>query len=277
MKSNHKYTLLVCASCLFVACTQETIDLYELDESKVYFQAQSFTGSNGAAGYSTSTTFSFVDKDPNWTEVVFRGTVQLLGESKDYDRQVKIEVDKAATTMVEGEGFEVNLDTLAIKAGAAQAQIGVRFFRTKALREKSDTLVLHLLPNENFNVLETYKASNVWSNTSAKEIDGSRWTFVLSEIYTRPSRWSTAKADNYFGSWNVTKYVFINAFFGFTTEDWEWATGKIAAGRMHYYARELQKELQRRADEGNPVIDEDGSYMQLPDAYHVDYSNVITQ
>lgn len=39
-----------------------------------------------------------------------------------------------------------------------------------------------------------------------------------------------------------------------------------------FYARELQSELQRRADEGDPVYDEDGSYMQLPDAYRVDYS-----
>jgi hypothetical protein len=44
---------------------------------------------------------------------------------------------------------------------------------------------------------------------------------------------------------------------------------------MPFYARELQSELQRRADEGDPVYDEDGSYMQLPDAYRVDYSNVV--
>ena len=67
----------------------------------------------------------------------------------------------------------------------------------------------------------------------------------------------------------------INGFFGFTTTDWTWATGKVSKGRMPFYARELQSELQRRADEGDPVYDEDGSYMQLPDAYRVDYSNVV--
>ena len=51
--------------------------------------------------------------------------------------------------------------------------------------------------------------------------------------------------------------------------------GKVSKGRMPFYARELQSELQRRADEGDPVYDEDGSYMQLPDAYRVDYSNVV--
>ena len=66
-----------------------------------------------------------------------------------------------------------------------------------------------------------------------------------------------------------------NGFFGFTTTDWTWATGKVSKGRMPFYARELQSELQRRADEGDPVYDEDGSYMQLPDAYRVDYSNVV--
>lgn len=274
MKSRYIIFIFAFAMGLFTSCQREVIETYSLDESKVYFQTQSYSGSNGAAGYSTSTSFSFVDRDPSWTEVVFKGTVQLLGEAKDYDRAVKVVVDTERTTMVEGEGYEVDLDTLVIKAGASNAQIGVRFFRTKALRERVDTLVLRLLPNDYFDVLETYKASNVWSNTTAGEIDGSRWTFSLSEIYTQPSRWTSQKVSNYFGSWNVTKYVFINAFFGFTTDDWEWSTGKIATGRMHYYARELQKELQRRADAGDPVLDEDGSYMQLPDAYHVDYSNL---
>ncbi len=273
MKTN-KIIYTVCSILLFAACQQETIETYGLEESKVYFQSQTFTGANGAAGYSTSTNFSFVDRDPEvWTSVVFRATVQLMGNVKDYDRTVKVVVDAEKTTMVEGEGYVIDLDTLKIKAGANTGTIGVRFLRPMRLREQIDTLTLKLLPNEHFNILEEYKASNVWSNTTAGKIDGTRWTFAISEIYTRPDRWSGVNADAYFGRWTASKYAYINAFFGWTSTDWTFQT-VIVSSRMAAYAKELQKELQRRANEGNPVYDEGGSYMQLADAYAVDYSNV---
>lgn len=136
-------------------------------------------------------------------------------------------------------------------------------------------MVLKLKANQYFEVLNAYKSSNVWSNTTADTIDGTRYTFLISEIYTQPNRWGDVAADQYFGKWNPIRYAYINGFFGFTTTDWTWVTGKVSKGRMPFYARELQSELQRRADEGDPVYDEDGSYMQLPDAYRVDYSNVV--
>lgn len=274
MKTN--WILLSAATILLSslsACSEEEIGTYEMDESKVYFQVQSFTGSNGAAGYRTDYSFSFVDLNPElWTSVTLKATVQLLGAVKDYDRAVKVVVDTERSTMTEGDGYVIDLDTLKIKAGASKGEIGVRFLRNKSIRERIDTLVLKLLPNENFTVLETYKSSNVWSDTNAADIDGTRYLFAISEIYKQPGRWSIAQS--YFGDWNATKYAYINALFGFTTDDWEWET-VIVASRMSFYARRLQAELQRRADEGNPVIDEDGSYMQLPDAYRVDYSNVV--
>ncbi|MCQ4955105.1 hypothetical protein NE453_20695, partial [Holdemania filiformis] len=74
-------------------------------------------------------------------------------------------------------------------------------------------------------VLNAYKSSNVWSNTTADTIDGTRYTFLISEIYTQPSRWGDVAADQYFGKWNPVRYAYINGFFGFTTTDWTWATG----------------------------------------------------
>jgi hypothetical protein len=169
----------------------------------------------------------------------------------------------------------MDFDTLKIKAGSNEGTVGVRFMRNASIKKQVDTLVLKLEANQYFEVLNAYKSSNVWSNTTADTIDGTRYTFLISEIYTQPSRWGDVAADQYFGKWNPVRYAYINGFFGFTTTDWTWATGKVSKGRMPFYARELQSELQRRADEGDPVYDEDGSYMQLPDAYRVDYSNVV--
>ena len=271
-----KYILLLTfVSALFAGCGKERIETYDMGECKVYFQSQTSSGANGSAGYGTSSTFSFVDKSTEvWPNVVLPATINIMGDVKDYDRPVKVIVDEERSTMKEGEGFEIDLDSVVVRAGKNFAKFQVRFYRTKQLQTQTDTLRLKLLPNEEFNVLEKYKASNSWGDTNAAMLDGSTWTFTVSEIYTEPGRWGGQNANAYFGPWNPTKYVYINELFGFVSDDWIWETGKISKERMGFYARELQKELQRRADIGDPVYDEDGSYMQLPDAYHVDYSNI---
>ena len=43
---------------------------------------------------------------------------------------------------------------------------------------------------------------------------------------------------------------------------------------MPFYAGELQKELQRLADAGTPLREDDGTLMQLPSPYNVNYNNI---
>ena len=270
------------AALAMASCSREDIDTYELNDNRIYFQEQTFTGSDGSAGFSTSTSFSYVGYGASFTSVVFGGTVKIMGEIKDYDRPIKVVVDAENTTMVEGEGYEFDSDTLCVKAGENSCKVRVRFLRPERLRNNEDTLTLKLLPNEHFNVLETYKSSNNWQNTSASDIDGTRYMFRISEKYSRPGAWdgNGVSAGTYFGTWSITKYIYINDLFGFTTSDWEGANGagsKITAGTIKFYAGELQKELQKQADAGTPVYDEDGTYMQLPSPYSVNYDNVGQQ
>lgn len=273
MKTKWILPILAFAS-IISSCKEETIDLYESDNAKIYFQEQTSSSSNGSEGYSTSIKFSFVNRSLDWTSVVFRGTVKLMGNIADHDRACKVTVDEENTTMIAGEDYEINLDTLQIKAGANCGYIGVRFLRSANIKQEAKKLTLRLEPNENFDILETYKASNVWSNTTADSIDGSRFTFTIDEIYTMPSQWERVGASTFFGTWTATKYAYINNLLGFTTNDWEWATNKISKARMPYYATTLQKDLQQKADAGEPVYDEDGNYMQLGDSYKVNYDNV---
>lgn len=261
---------------LLSACEKEKIDVYTSDESKVYFQVQNFSGNNGAVGYATTTSFSFVDYSSEWKSVTFKGNIQILGRIKDYDRPVKVVVDEENTTMVEGRDFVANLDTVKIKARENNVGVAIQFLRSTALRDSVLTLVLKLEANEHFRVLEAYKESNVWNNTAADTLDGSRYTFKIGEVYTQPGAWTSSNpnAQAYFGDWSVDKFIFVNEYFGFTAQEWQYGgTGKLITGRMAYYARKLQKELQDRADAGNPVMD-GGAPMQLAEAYKVNYSNV---
>jgi len=274
MKKILLYTAV--AALTLAGCGKEDIETYGLDDSRIYFQEQNYTGSNGAAGYTTSMKFSFVGYSLDFTSVVFGGTVKIMGEVKDYDRPFKVMVDEENTTMIAGESYEINFDTLRVKAGENSCKVNVRFLRSKRLHEGEDTLTLKLVPNEHFNLLDNYKASNNWQNTTANDIDGSRYQFIISELYSQPGAWGQY-VGSYFGTWTITKFVHINSFFDFSNDDWTYhngASSKITQARMPFYAKEFQKELQRLADAGTPVREEDGSLMQLPSPYNVNYNNI---
>lgn len=263
-----------------VSCQTEEIDVFSTDDALVYFQRIAYTSSNGQEGYATNTNYSFVGASEKLTQVTFRADVRMLGKVVDYDRALKVVVDEERTTMEAGIDYEIDFDTLRIKAGANSTQVPVRFLRNLSFRDGADTLVIRLEPNEHFTLLEKYNTTNAYSTSSddSNKMDGTRYTFVIDEVYTCPNGWHTLNASNYFGAWTITKYIYINQTLGFSTDDWVWINGagsKITAGRLPYYTQHLQKELQRRADEGDPVYDEDGSFMQLGENYRVDYSKYI--
>lgn len=277
MKRYAHIILYIVLSAVFTACQTEEIELFTTDDALVYFQSVLYTSSNGSEGYTTRTAYSFVGVPESRKDVTFRGELRMMGKVVDYDRKVKIVVDDEKTTMEAGIDYEVNFDTISVKAGANSARVPVRFLRNTGLRLKPDTLVIRVEPNEYFGVLEKYKSTNAYSGSTKDEdkMDGTRYTFIIDEVYTCPGGWHTLNASAYFGPWNPTKFIYINETLGFVLSDWTWINGagsKITAGRLPFFALHLQKELQRRADEGDPVYDEDGTFMQLGENYRVDYS-----
>ena len=129
MKKFILYSALAAIS--FTSCDQEGIDTFELNESRIYFQEQNYTGSDGSAGYTTSMNFSYVGYSNAYQSVVFGGTVKIMGEVKDYDRPIKVMIDEENTTMPSEGSYEVNFDTLRIKAGENSCKVNVRFLRPK--------------------------------------------------------------------------------------------------------------------------------------------------
>ena len=278
MKKHITYIALgLMTAAVATSCQTEEIDTFTTDDSMVYFQKTGFVTSAGGEGYSNSTSFSFVGYNEKMTSVTFAGEIRTMGKVRDYDRAVKVVVDEEKTTMELGKDYEVDLDTVKVHAGKNITKVNVKFLRTMRLRDEAATLVLKLLPNENFKVLEKYKSSNSYSASEDDVMDGSSFSFKIDEVYSCPASWYTLNANNYFGPWTATKFIYINATLGFELDDWTWINGagsKITSGRMPYYAIKLQKILQAAADEGNPVYDEDGKFMQLGDSYRVDYSKL---
>lgn len=259
------------------SCDKKEIPVFASDDAEIYFQrlTNAVYGST-TEYYGDSTDFSFAGTNAYYTSHVLYAPVLTMGKVVDYDRPFKVVVDMEETTAVEGKDFEIELDSLVIKAGTSKAEVPVRIIRTETLLEKTLKIVLRLQENEHFKCyLETYKNTNLYT-AKGEQISGVRYVFTFNEMYTQPNFWKNYAEKDYFGEWTAKKYQVVNQVCGLTPIDWQYANYygyKMQSARLPFFARTVRIYLQEQADAGNPVTDSDGKYMQLAPNYEVDYSD----
>ena len=259
------------------SCDKKEIPVFASDDAGIYFQrlTNAVYGST-TEYYGDSTDFSFAGTNAYYTSHVLYAPVFTMGKVVDYDRPFKVVVDMEETTAVEGKDFEIELDSLVIKAGTSKAEVPVRIIRTETLLEKTLKIVLRLQENEHFKCyLETYKNTNLYT-AKGEQISGVRYVFTFNEMYTQPNFWKNYAEKDYFGEWTAKKYQVVNQVCGLTPIDWQYANYygyKMQSARLPFFARTVRIYLQEQADAGNPVTDSDGKYMQLAPNYEVDYSD----
>ena len=259
------------------SCDKKEIPVFASDDAGIYFQrlTNAVYGST-TEYYGDSTDFSFAGTNAYYTSHVLYAPVLTMGKVVDYDRPFKVVVDMEETTAVEGKDFEIELDSLGIKAGTSKAEVPVRIIRTETLLEKTLKIVLRLQENEHFKCyLETYKNTNLYT-AKGEQISGVRYVFTFNEMYTQPNFWKNYAEKDYFGEWTAKKYQVVNQVCGLTPIDWQYANYygyKMQSARLPFFARTVRIYLQEQADAGNPVTDSDGKYMQLAPNYEVDYSD----
>lgn len=259
------------------SCDKKEIPVFASDDAGIYFQrlTNAVYGST-TEYYGDSTDFSFAGTNAYYTSHVLYAPVLTMGKVVDYDRPFKVVVDMEETTAVEGKDFEIELDSLVIKAGTSKAEVPVRIIRTETLLEKTLKIVLRLQENEHFKCyLETYKNTNLYT-AKGEQISGVRYVFTFNEMYTQPNFWKNYAEKDYFGEWTAKEYQVVNQVCGLTPIDWQYANYygyKMQSARLPFFARTVRIYLQEQADAGNPVTDSDGKYMQLAPNYEVDYSD----
>lgn len=223
--------------------------------------------------YVDSMEYNFASKvDETYTIMNF--PVCLIGNVANFDRKINFEIDEELTTGVEGVDFEINYDTTYLKANQSSSFVRVKFFRTATLRTKRVALALKLRESENLKLLmDTYLSSTVWDNPSNKTFNANKYKCIVLEQIDIPSSWK----EDYFGLWTLDKYYQLNDLMEWTHAMWEGANGidpasPIGYGTYAYAAFNFRDYLQEKADAGTPIREADGSLMQLPGIYAVDYS-----
>ena len=248
------YIVMMMPLVLF-SCNQDEIPTFESEDAGIYFQTgiqQRFFLNIDA--YWDSTRYSFSEADDAVTE------------------------HAENTTAIEGTHFTANLGDVVIPAGAAEVEVPITFKRTADLREKEIRLMLKVEDNENFKVPFTRQKNTNIYNDQGDTIMANRYLFLVNEFYSEPVLWSMFGEP--VGTWTVKKQRLMTEMFELSAYDWSidgWANGdgKVQSERFRYFAIKLHKYLQDLANAGTPVLEEDGSFMQLGPGYEVDYSSCM--
>lgn len=269
-------SLFAVAGGMLTSCNEDEIPTFDSDDAGIYFQdgVQTRFFINIDA-YNDSTVYSFSECGDEVTDTVLKARIRTLGKVRDYDRKVKVVVDQEHSTAIEGKHYQIDLDTVTIKAGESEAMVCVRFLRDASLKTEQVRLVLKVEDNDNFVVpFSTQKNTNVYYD-QGEIIRADAYVFNVNEFYSEPMLW--LMFGDPLGDWSIAKQRLITQKFELTAYDWSiegWQNGdgKMLPKRFTYVAIKLRLYLQEMADKGTPVMDDNGSYMQLSDAYHVDYS-----
>ena len=251
------------------ACSEEDFTSFDGGKSGIYIQRVATTDITGnPMSYTDSMTVTFANYESTTERLRTYVPVKIMGDVKDYDRKFKLTVNKQLSTAVEGEDFELSDTACYIPAGQTSRNVFFYIKKTDKLSNQSVKIVFELQDNENFTAeLESYKNTVNWSSTGS-QLCGTRYKIIFNNIWEIPYQWSFW-GDYYFGTWSVKKETILNNLMGWEHYDFD---SKATYGKMPYLAKKLQKYLQEQADAGTPVVDEDGSYMQLVSPYLVDYS-----
>ena len=279
MKRNH---IIAVASILtlafaFTACTEDAIDTFDREECGIYFQYGGiYTVGGTLEVYYDSLYFSFSNCGPEVKDTTLYTMVKTMGNVKDYDRPFTLTYNKETTTATEGAHFTIDQSTCVIPAGLAKAKVAVTLHRADDLLNNTVSLFLKLEDNEHFKVyFDTQNKYNYYGYSDVS-IRAREFVFTFGETYSEPYYWMFA--EDFLGPWSIAKFQYFNNTLGINPADLDTAgssESKVSYSRMAIYASILQKSLQAAADSGNPVLDDDGTFMQLGSAYQVDYSGCL--
>ena len=271
------FNIIACAMCAMMlalaSCSQDEFITYDGSKSGIYFQRVASTDLSGTPlTYTDSIVVSFTQYKAEVTETNVKVPVNVMGNPVDRDRHFSVVVNKELSTAQEGVHFELDQTNCVIPAGEVSTTLPVKIKRTEDLLKSKVRLVLELQDNEEFTVeLKSYKNTASWNETG-KELCGSQFKVVFSDMITMTYWWDWFGYD-YFGEWSVIKETLLNQLMGWTHYDWQYNTQTtVAYGRLGYAAKKFREYLQARADAGDPAREEDGSFMQLGSGYEIDYS-----
>jgi len=193
--------------------------------------------------------------------------IMATGNLKDYDRSFRVIVNADSTTAVAGTDYSGLEESYVIKAGETSTEVKLAVHRTEAMNGDTIRLQLKIVPNEFFDTkFDVYgDFPNTYDADANKAFDGNKDASVHNlfffDVLSRPSGWfgNDDYGSGLFGKYSAKKYKYMMQVTNTTIEDFQ--SDKMPSQRANAISQTVAKELLQQAENGTPVIDEDGTMM----------------
>lgn len=190
--------------------------------------------SNGAVYFQLSTrwsntvdsvVYSFAGKPEDTYTMKLQ--VNLMGSATDYDRTVRVVLDRERTTAKEGTHYDALHSSYTLPAGAYQLEIPIILHgKDPELEERTFQIALKLEASDDLQL-------GLSKRTSAR--------VIISKLFARPVYWEEYGLENYFGIYSKVKHEYImlelKKDFPATAEEFieEWAEWQAYGKHMDKY------------------------------------------
>lgn len=189
----HIRLLLAFATILALFSCQENDMSDYTGKDAVYFQYSSDWSDS-----KDSIVYSFAGKESN--EGIVNLQVNLMGNTTDYDRTVKLTVATSQTTAKEGLHYKALENAYMLKAGENQVIIPITVYNTdESLETTPVKLVVDLAESDDLSL-------GIKGRTRA--------VITISNILSKPSWWDEANMDYYMGSYSKVKHEYCIRILG---------------------------------------------------------------
>ncbi len=235
------------------SCKRDALITYNTADN-VYFNYN--TGFNV---WRDSMGVSFANRDGSVRDTFLLIPLAVTGVASTTDRPFKLVVDPSSTAVA---GTHYELPEPVIHAGKVQDTLRLHFKRAADLASGEKKLVLKLVPNDFFKTDLQYRMVNGGAQDT---LDMLRFSIVASDLLVSGPYWDLY--STYFGKFSIRKVHFIHDLLGMPLDFWNEAPNNQDRAAAIYYASATSRYLGDQAAQGNIILDEDGTPMQMGPGY----------
>lgn len=196
-----KYILIILATLCVWSCQEDELEFYH-GVDNIYFYRRNVPS---AEVWLDTTIFSFAFADT--PDTLIQLSVRGQGEMTAYDRTFRVTVEGG--TAQTGINFEPLQNEYVLKANSLYSSVPIRIYK-EGLKDKSVSVVIRLLPNENFvqNMPFTVEKYDT--------IDITRHVLVFTNQIKQPTAWNEA----FLGYFSEAKFRLVNEELGIPAASW---------------------------------------------------------
>ena len=237
------------------SCDEEMMD-YE-GKDGVYFMMQKAP----VSGYGDPENFEYVDTTHvSFASIVGADTVlpirvRVMGDVKEYDRHVSMQIVAGESTAVEGEDYEGFDLSQSVKAKERQVEIPCRIIRPDKLAKENLvlSLVIQLLENDDFSLPLVWwqPFGNIYGDVR-DSVNVVRHVILIDNIVKMPNVWKEA----YWGKWSVKKFTIMCDLFKMTWDDFN-ALTLDQDSRLRIMGQNLDRYLKEKEADGETIYEEE--------------------